>query len=56
MSVTEPATMVELMSARWKSPLDSTSRKLVSVGWAGKYWTGVLNRALSGVNAERIAQ
>src|SRR6266536_3517512 len=56
MSVTDPATIVEFSSARWKSPLPSTSRKLLSVGCSGKYWTGVLKRSPSGVNAERIAQ
>ena len=56
MRVTEPATIVELSNALRKKSVLSASRKLASVGWLGKYWTGVLKSSLAGVKAERTAQ
>jgi hypothetical protein len=54
--VTEPATIVELISARLKKSVLRAWRKFSSVGFDGQYWSGVLNRSPSGVNAERTAQ
>ncbi len=56
MSVTAPATIVELRSARWNWPLSNTARKLSSVGSSGMYCTGVVNRSASAVNADLSAQ
>ena len=54
--MTEPATIVELISALRKKPRSNTSWKFARSDSLGKYWTGVLKSSESGVNAERTAQ
>ena len=50
--MTAPATIVEFSNARRNWSLDNTSRKFTRVGSCGKYWTGVLKRSFSAMNAD----
>jgi hypothetical protein len=53
--VTDPATIVELSSARWKKPLPTTKRKFSSVGLSGMYSIGVWKSSFSTVKADLSA-
>src|SRR5262249_7400714 len=55
-SVTDPATIVELMRASWKNEALSALRWLSRVGLLGIHESGVVNRSPSGVKDDRIAQ